>query len=219
MGIDAEMYVVTDDDLTDEQIVAVSHALGTAFGADKFMRTEQSDKWCRAHHNLSRVEKIEQDGPDWHTPKGKYLYRVHLWTGYYGVGYERGDLPFLIVLAEWLEARFPGCQIMYGGDSSGVLVEPWGPKERRALLRHFASDHGRDYFSRFGAGMGFSREIPTCDFCAGRPLDQLMWGWGAGNKVGGFRCSGCGRRVLRRGDGSFVRLDDHGDDWKEAAAS
>lgn len=206
MGIDARIYVSTKRQFTDAEIRRLSYDAGLTFGADKFLRSEGSKginpetgkPYWGPHHNIGREEKIEQDGPDWIPPPGTTLLEVHVWTRYYGPGYERGDLPFLVMLAEWLDRKIPGCTVLYGGDSSGVCAEPFGPEQRAAMLDHFASDKGRAYFTHANPFISDLPPLPTCDLCA-VPMPQF--GYGPGKLCGTFYCGGCGLRK-RTSDGS-----------------
>lgn len=213
MGIDARMYAVTSQKLTDEEILRLAHDIGVAFGHDKFFRSEpyvniEHPEWnSPGHHNISREEKIEQDGPDWAPPKGCTLLEVHLSTRYYGPGYERGDLPLIIAIAEWLDCRLPGCTVMYGGDSSGVCAKPFGPEMRKALLDHFASPEGRDYFAKDNPFMEPSPH-PKCPKCKVR---MPQFSFGPAN-CGGFDCLGCGYKVRTTDGGrTFVEVKERDD--------
>lgn len=88
-----------------------------------------------------------QDGDTLHAKDGEWFLEVSLWTRYYGVGYERGDLMTICSVAEWIEANIPGAVVYYGGDSSGVEAEPFDAAARDKLKKHFYSQHGRDYFN------------------------------------------------------------------------
>lgn len=203
MGIDARIYVRTERKFTDEEIVRLSYDVALAFGHGKFLRSdgakdrETGEVFWGPHHNIERIAKIEQDGPDVEPKVGETFLEVHVFTRYYGPGYERGDLPFLIALAEWLDRRIPGCTVLYGGDSSGVCAGVFGPKQRAALLDHFASDHGRDYYGYFDKNMDGAKGRPMCTRCH-VPMTQYSWGPGPLN--GKFNCHGCGAK-LKSADG------------------
>lgn len=198
MGIDAEMYIITSKKLTDDQIRSLSFRAGETFGAGKFYRP-------KGEHNISRVkgDVIEQDGPDLPIPPGSHALRVNLCTRYYGVGYERGDLPFLIMLAAWLEEVVGECSIYYGGDSSGVLAEPFDARARAKLFKHFCSPIGRAYFVRPGG--------PPCRLCQVNMNDM-----GGGPGVMFWECNGCGGKLITYTDGRPPKkLEFHEDFLKE----
>lgn len=203
MGIDARIFVKAKRQFTDDEVRRLSYEVGLAFGADKFMRSEGNknketgEVYWLPHHNISRNDKIEQDGPDEIPREGEQILEVHVFTRYYGVGYERGDLPFLISIAEWLDRKVPGGTVLYGGDSSGVCAEPFGPEQREALWDHFASDKGRAYFTHTNPFMQGLPPLPACDLCK-VPMPQF--GYGPGKLCGSFYCGGCDTRK-RTADG------------------
>lgn len=214
MGIDARVYVSTRKKLTDNDVLRLAYEAGLSFGSDKFFRsdgwsyTEESGKKVEVpgHHNISRVDKIEQDGPDVLPKKGETLLEVHVFTRYYGPDYERGDLPFLVVLAEWLERKIPGCTVLYGGDSSGVCAAPFGAVQRKALLDHFAGESGRGYFTQRSQFDPPDMPEPTCPLCK---VVMTRYSWGPGPKCGKWLCNGCGHREKTSDGGTtFTKMTD-----------
>ncbi|BDI30026.1 hypothetical protein CCAX7_20770 [Capsulimonas corticalis] len=71
---------------------------------------------------------------------------LNLYKDYFGVGYERGDLPLFIKIAEWLEARLEGCDVFYGEDCNAV-VHPFTQDLRFKLLIHYQKTLGLNYRS------------------------------------------------------------------------
>lgn len=65
----------------------------------------------RADYDLAHVEG-----------KPGFLLDVNLYRNYYYVGYERGDLPLFVGIAEWLERKLPGCRVFYGADTTDRVV-------------------------------------------------------------------------------------------------
>ena len=51
-----------------------------------------------------------------------YLLNMNIRGSYYGVGYERGDLPLFVGTAEWLEQKLLGCRVFYGADTTGDMI-------------------------------------------------------------------------------------------------
>lgn len=134
--------------------------------------------------------------------KNEWLLRVSVWTRFYGIGYERGDILFICAVAEWAEANIPGVVVYYGGDSSGVLAEPFDDKARRKLRKHFYGAHGRDYFAAFGSYMP-RKKMPLpqpCSLCLpeGFRGNEYMWG---GTDTLGVHCQGCGKNFVTRDAG------------------
>jgi hypothetical protein len=184
MGIDAEMFVRVRPPLSEDRVRRLSYEAVSAFGTGKL--------WVDREHGrrpIYAVDRYEQDGPTLRPKKGEQFLRLSMWARYYGEGYERGDLPTIIMLAEWLEHRVraePGnesAEVWYGGDSSGVCAAPFGAKERLALFVHFVEVGHAPYRSGWSTDSALSRR---CDFCD-EPMRQYMFGG-----RDGFECEGCG---------------------------
>lgn len=198
MGIDAQMFVKIKKPFTPKKVNELAYALGCSFGPEKFWIFRGND-YGAPQHALEIVKHGVQDGPDIIVPKGCQLLEVHPCTRYYGEGYERGDLPFLVMLAEWLERNIPDAQILYGGDSGGVCAEPFGPEERKKAIGYWANTT-RTWLQ------GFSTENHghNCEFCNAQPMTQYSF---SGNSVNGkWICRGCGyredqdRKEVKEGD-------------------
>jgi hypothetical protein len=153
-----------------------------SFGASHFWIDRKSGRRAR-----SVIEKYEQDGPDILPGKGETFVSVSLWSRYWGPGYERGDLPLILTLAEWLERKFPNGAVWYGGDSSGVCAAPLDSVARAALLDHFASPDGFRYRLGFSLQRGPGAKGQSCEFCGNVPMAEMRWGPG----LVGFICIGC----------------------------
>lgn len=186
MGIDAEMFVRTRAPITEDFVRRLGYELGRSFGRDRFWisRAGQYDDQPHYRGAAAVVEKYEQDGDDIVPEPGETFIRIYPTTRYYGAGYERGDLPFLIMLAWWLESKVPGGAVWCGGDSSGVCAEPFGVKERADLWAHFLSNAHEPY-----NGFGRSEERIVCPDCV-EPMVQYGSGGGWTMHV----CDGCGWR-------------------------
>lgn len=134
-----------------------------------------------------------QDGDPMFAEPGETLLKVSLWTRYYGPGYERGDILTICAIAEWIERSMQPCEVWYGGDSSGVLAEPFGEKRRQELRAHLYGKNGRDYWGTF----------PTpkpCGLCVPGENRFNRHGWG-GNYVA-VSCGGCGKSFESRDGGA-----------------
>lgn len=141
-----------------------------------------------------------QDGVDVPAKEGECLLELSLMGRYYGEGYERGDILKYCAIAEWLEANIPGCEVWYGGDSSGVCAEPFTAERRAALRAHLYSDKGRDYFNRSGWG-DFKPRPPSCSLCPGNCYRGAQYGFGGKGDYAAFHCSGCGKSMQTRDAG------------------
>jgi hypothetical protein len=185
MGIDAEMFVRTKQNVTPEFLRAATHKLHSIFGSD--IDTYVDDL-------LEVVSKWKQDGPDIRPRKGETFVRVRLWTRYYGPGYERGNFRLIHDLAEVLETIFPESEVWYGGDSSGVLAEPFHAVARRKMRDHWLK-HANAYYRQMGSMMGSGgrgADAPQCRKCQ-VPMSQ----YGFGGAYAAFSCE-CGERSVTR---------------------
>lgn len=210
MGVDAQMLVKTRRALSENAVHALALDLAEAFGPEKFYLNREADDYgdgshYPAHHALSIVDKFEQDGDTIFPSPGEQFIEVHTWHRYYGVGYERGDLPTYIGIAEWLERRIPGCAVFYGGDSSGICAEPFDAASRAALMDHFAKVGHKPY----RGGWDRERDGPLCDFCR---IQMQRCGWGP--EWAAWSCAGCGDKWERRGEGPAYKVC--GSDWCHA---
>jgi hypothetical protein len=182
MGVDARMFVRTPTKgLPDLQRVAWE--MCASFGAGHFWIARESGR--RA---LAVLERYEQDGPDIFPAPEETFVNVSLRSRYWGPGYERGDLPLILTLAEWLERKFQKGAVWYGGDSSGVCAAPLDSVARAALLDHAASgSHGFLYRLGFSLQRGPGAKGQSCEFCGNVPMAEMRWGQG----LVGFICIGC----------------------------
>lgn len=200
MGVDAEMFVKVRAPLAARRVKRLAYEMAEAFGPDKFFIARGDDMGGYVSRALAEVKEYEQDGPTLRPKDGEQFLRVHLWTRYYGEGYERGNLPLIIMVAEWLEHRIiqePGVrslEVWYGGDSSGICASRFDAKARLALFKHFVNQGHAPYHAGWGTTPGLSRD---CKFCE-EPMRQTMWG---GNDTGGFYCAGCGLYEVTRDRG------------------
>lgn len=148
-----------------------------------------------------------QDGDPIFAEAGEWFLEVSVWTRYYDIGYERGDLLTLCAIAEWCEANIPGVEVWYGGDSSGVCAAPWPDAARAKLRQHLYSQAGRDYFeydrhmSAFGGSAG--PKPPPCSLCVGQGHFNQ---YGTGPSYIAVNCGGCGKSFVSR---------DHGKTWTD----
>ncbi len=208
MGVDAQMFIKTTTKLTPLEVTKLAYQMGRCFGHKEFMRTsahEVAEDRARGYdhskvrHNLTAISKYEQDGPDIKPKPGQYFYEVNLWGRYYGPGYERGDLPFYVMLASWLEMSIPGAEVWYGGDSSGMCAERFGPEERQIFLKHWA-ETGHAWVDMFSGS--HSPRHPVCEFCANAPMFQSTFAQGR-PLDDRYECHGCG--VVKNGAHEIVK--------------
>lgn len=211
MGIDAEMVVRTRAEVSERQVIRWAYELAEAFRGAVWTVRPGTFHDGTSYRCLEIVQRYEQDGPPIEPEPGETLIRVRLRGRYYGPDYERGDLPTLIMVARWLEAKISGAAVWYGGDSSGALAEPFGEEQREELWQHFLEHGHRPYEGHFGRGMN----APVCDFCL-----EPMHHFGGCGPVGSrdaeefFGCPGCGLHVRKSASGPAVECDDN---WKPKA--
>lgn len=197
MGIDARILLRLPFEPTNEQLVRWSWYACETFGADQFLvanRLPQTDPQAwnyRDEHDgaFERVSIYKQDGPEITPRPGESLVRVNVMS----VGYERGDLLFLCALAEWCELNVQGCEVWYGGDSSGVLAAPWPAAERDKLRRHlYTPDKGRDYFSGWESPIVAKDPRPDVSACRLCLPEKRPARLGSGPSYVAYHCHGCG---------------------------
>lgn len=144
-----------------------------------------------------------QDADPVYAEPGEWLLKLSLWTRYYGVGYERGDILTLCSIAEWIEANMQPCEVWYGGDSSGVELAPFGDPARRELRQHLYSQQGRNYFQSWGTPPKVMP--PKCGLCVPDECRQ-QYGSGMNGNYAAVSCAGCGK---------CFKTEDAGATWTE----
>ncbi len=208
MGIDARILLkITGPTPTPEQIALWSWDLCAAIGADKFWTNKETKKYAIAltedYEEQGREGKVYfQDGDTVIAADNETMLDVSLWTRYYGIGYERGDVFTICNTAAWCEQNIPNCTVYYGGDSSGVEAEPFHKGARDALLAHKFGPHGRDYYQEENPFMEKPHEYgkpPPCSLCVPK-RGMSRYGWG-GNYAA-YHCAGCNESFETRDGGA-----------------
>lgn len=229
MGIDAQMYVVVTKKPTEDDLLRWSGQLSRSIGSEYF----RIEPW--SHEGLKPVESgcltlagskyredddpppgtfFHQDGPTAKAKKGEWFIEVKLMSRYYGIGYERGPLLTFCAIAEWLELHpeIKPKKILYGGDSSGVLAEPFDQAKRLELKKHLFSAEGRDYFNhgKKSAEYGFGPDdtweygvpdfVDKCKICKASGF-KYPTRYGTGQGYSAMRCGGCGKRFETKDSG------------------
>lgn len=196
MGIDARILLRVHGPVpSKEQLKLWSWNICASIGAEKFFFDKEEGRPAITLSNDSEWDEVgqagkvySQDGPDIRAVEGETLLVVHVWSRWYDIGYERGDLLGLCAVAEWCEVNIPNCTVWYGGDSSGVLARPWPDSERRRLRQHLYSEEGRDYFCAAASPEEHKGPAP-CSLCV---PDRGMSQTGFGGKFEAWYCKGCG---------------------------
>jgi hypothetical protein len=143
---------------------------------------------------------------------GECLLELNVFGRYYGKGYERGDILTYCAMAEWLEANVPGCEVWYGGDSSGVCAEPFTKAKREDLKALLYSQSGRDYFNyrlSLMPGEKVPNQPPACGMCPGAVYHGTRCGYGRNGDYARFHCAGCGISVTTEDAGkTYTKVKD-----------
>jgi hypothetical protein len=180
MGVNARMLVRIKGTITSDDARRWSYLACSAFGADRFRIDHEAKE-----HVFSIIDEFWQDGPSIFPEPGEMFLSVALAGRYYGYHYERGNLPFYIMIASWIELTVPNATVWYGGDSSGVLARPFDTTYRTELWKYFCRVDHRPY--RDDAGwINSPTGKPTCPLCQ-VPMPQF----GTGPKYAMFSCP-CG---------------------------
>ncbi len=188
MGVDAEMAFTATEELDEARIRNMQFHLLHRVGKEFFFRYNH-DTGEASKFFIHRAKEFQLDSDD--VIRGEFLYRLGLYTRYYGPDYERGDALKLCAVMLWLNAQPDVRAVYYGGDSSGGTPEKFDNEKVLSLLGHFTC-HGRlpylHYFDR-------NERTPKCPHCW-----EPMWHYGSGNNYWAFQCLGC----------EFVILNENG---------
>lgn len=196
MGVDTRMLVKVSGDIADNELLLLSYRICEAFEHDNFGVNRE-----HGYRALEKIDVFEQDGDDIIPQPGETFVKVNLWVRYYGIGYERGPLPLIIAVAEWLEHNVPDGRVYYGGDSSGICADPFDKDARATLMQHFCK-YGHEPYEMFFNGKGES--VPVCDFC-----QHNMVSFGGGAAFSFWRCAGCGYAGKFARTGEFIEVMDN----------
>lgn len=202
MGVDAKMCFMTTDELSDEEIMQKQWRLAEAFyrGGPLWLTAPGVKDWDpHGRKAFVEVDEYWQDGPSLYAGLGERLFEVSLGTRFYGKGYERGDLPGIIAVAEWIYRNFNSVRVFYGGDSSGCEAKELTPDYIDDLYDHWALNGHMPYIGGFT--MSDVKGVHMCDFCQA-PTHEF--GWGGGKVL--VACPGCGRSWSTMDQGQTYEL-------------
>ncbi len=222
MGVDAQMCFILKEPLSKDEVRQLAMDCFEAFGSGMMMaygnrkHPEKNQKGPleellklgrRAHHCITATDEFTQDGDSIFPGEGEYLYEVHMWCRYYGIGYERGPLDRILSVARWFRTRLPEARIYYGGDSSGCVADEFTPEFEQELWAHFCDQGGKPYGGRFG-GMfrGDGCKTPVCKLCK---VPYIRYGGGGGGQYASFRCDGCGHHIQTHDGGKSWTRSSH----------
>lgn len=207
MGIDARIIFSVPYKPSKEQISLWGLSICAALGAKNFMINRKSPRraieFTEDYNEQGRDGKVYfQDGDEKVARPSEWFLNVSVWTRFYGVGYERGDVLFICAIASWLEQNIPSCTVFYGGDSSGVLAEPFNKAARETLLTHFYSQNGRNYFRDRSSFPNETWATPdTKDHCKLCTEGEYIHRYGFGGGYSAVSCAACGVQLETRDGG------------------
>lgn len=198
MGVDAQMVVMNPSPLSERDVRLLSVDLVEAFGTDAlFVIPDWNEHFGEPRHALEIIDAYRQDGDTIHPREGWQMIEVHLWGRYYGPDYARGQWPLYDNIATWLYMRVPGCEVWYGGDSSGICAEHL-TIEKRAELWAFFVANGRKPYTGFRSAYLSNKPQRRCSFCAWSGMVQS----GFGQSYQRWYCAGCGLTEVTHDDGA-----------------
>lgn len=215
MGIDAEILVKhKGQKLTEAEVRRLAYRLASTIGPDHFMIDFGKHGW----HALNIIQPLEaddgypellgkvaycQDGPPVLAEPGEQFLRCYLSTRYYGQVYERGDWQTIRSVIEWLWMNIEGCEVWYGGDSSGVLVELVTQDWLKAMNEHWLRQGRGPYLNGFGSFREQNDPRPVCPCC-----DEPLRSNGGGGGQTFWFCSGCAQVAVTPGPHFGSRRED-----------
>lgn len=191
MGVDPVMWAVLNRRASDAEIRHWSYRLGEAFGPECFWVWRTGEPGG-VRHILSRQIPRQEDGEVYgalpESIADTDVLKVSLATRYYGEGYERGDLPTIIAVADFIEAALPvRGPVWYGGDCDDH-PKPWPPSARRTAFLHFARVGHQPYVGAFDRDVYSAAHCLFCDA-------PMISTWRNGRAVLGYRCAGCALEI------------------------
>jgi hypothetical protein len=187
--------------LESDRLRRLSYLLASTNSSNDFtIPARLPEAWSGEGHALELCQRDELGRPIWifgdpeiaGEPDDQFL-KVNIRSLYYDETYSRGDWPKVRWVSEWLDRKFPGCEVYYGGDSSSKFMHPLTPDRREAINSHFLEHGHRDYLRQLGSGFASKRiRPPICDVCGVEP-------WASGGTISSasemvhYTCDGCGQ--------------------------
>lgn len=71
--------------------------------------------------------------------EGGKWFDINLLRAFYSQGYERGDIDLFAKIAEWFEAKIPGCRVYYGNDCDDRSLILFDGSKRSEFLQYSKS--------------------------------------------------------------------------------
>lgn len=175
MGVDVVMKFRVPGGISDEELRNADWELPATVGHSYF--------WTIGEENIC----LSEDDEGW--------IDIALYGRLYTEGYERGPLLVYLAVADWIEKRFPGVEILYGGDSGDNLVS--FDKEYRSKLYDYWLENGNQPYERYFSE-GY-KDVKGCKRC----INGLVY-YGGSIETSLFRCLACGDKFTER-DGELTK--------------
>jgi hypothetical protein len=221
MGVDARILIkITNPTswLNAEELRQLSTRLTTVIGNDVFLLRPDEDRhaltFCIDDYKEYPEEYLEATGneltdnspaifgqDDCDVPyliaqPNEQFVEVHMFSRYYGEGYERGDWKTLSWVMMWCIFNIPDCEVWYGGDSSGILMEKMTAERMTEMTKFFLTSQGDEYMRHY-------KTAHKCEFCRCGVLKTGGSARGATIDVSYWSCEGCGSQWLTAKEGTF----------------
>lgn len=171
MGDDACLSIRVKKPLLPDEIRKLSWRLAGAFYREPFFFFDENDL-C--------LEENKEDST---------IIEVRLSSRWYGPEYERGDLPTILMVAEWLEYNVSGCMVLYGNDSDD-RTEVFDAAKRQVYKEHFFQ-HGHFPYVSYRGPWKDGKHQPICPRCREKMNDV---GGGGGETF--WSCYGCPNKMI-----------------------
>jgi hypothetical protein len=220
MGVDARILLKITDSaawLDAAQLRNISARLTEAIGYDHFFIDTDEDRHAISFvidENKKYPADYEQEPGKPFDPTGPAVYgqdsneepyliakpneqflEVHLFSRYYGEDYARGDWPMIYFTLMWCFHNIPHCEVWYGGDSSGCLMEHMTVERMVEVTKFFLTTGYKTYRT-------YARDHEyICEFCK---VIAIRSGGGGGTDF--YSCDSCGQHWNIEHVGAFKRL-------------
>ena len=133
MPVDVLIYAEVDQRPGEQELRELDRRLKAAHATWRVYWPIDVDDLGRTWITLEdELAVFPEDVKDMQLPPTRRLIEVNLWTPTYERGYERGDLPTHVRIAEFLERELPGCRVWHTNDASCEYGLRLWPAEVRA---------------------------------------------------------------------------------------
>lgn len=145
------------------------------------------------------------EDPDIVAEPNEQFLEVHVWSRYYGEHYARGDWKTLSWTLMWCFFNIKDCEVWYGGDSSGVLMEQMTPDRMTEMTKFYLTSGNDTYWAN-------TKTIFKCEFCTCGVINS-----GGGGNIKYWHCDSCGSQWVTQngtiGPALVTKYDPRGEDY------